>query len=62
MPAKPAINDKHQHEPPGNARPGTRRAAMEQGRRAVLRRQEKIRRFRGRFDWQGDLVAMRNEL
>lgn len=62
MPAKDAINDKHQQEPLGNATLRKGRAAMEQSRRAVLRRQEKIRCFRGRLDWQGNLDAMRNEL
>jgi hypothetical protein len=61
MPAKDAINDKQQ-EPPGNAKLKKRRAAVEQSRRAVLRRQEKISCFRGRLDWQGDLDAMRNGL
>lgn len=62
MPAKEAINDKHQQEPPGNAKLGKRCVAMERGRRAVLRRQEKIRCLRGRLDWQGDLDPMRNDL
>jgi len=61
MPAKEAINDTHQQEPPGIAKLRKRRAAMERSRRAVLRRQEKIRCFRGRLDWQGDLDAMRND-
>lgn len=60
MPAKDAINDKQQQKPPGNAALGKGRAAMEQSRRAVLRRQEKIRCLRGRLDGQGDLEAMRN--
>jgi len=61
MPAKEAITDKHQQEPPGIAKLRKRRAAMERSRRAVLGRQEKIRCFRGRLDWQGDLDAMRND-
>ena len=60
MPAKEAINDKPRQEPLANAMLRKTRAAMERSRRAVLRRQEKIRCFRGRLDWQGDLDAMRN--
>lgn len=39
----------------------TKREAVEEGLRTLLRlrRQEDIRRFRGRLDWQGDLDAMR---
>jgi len=39
----------------------TKREAVELGLRTVLRlrRQEEIRRFRGKLDWQGDLEAMR---
>ena len=39
----------------------TKREAVELGLRTLvrLRRQEEIRRFRGKFDWQGDLEAMR---
>jgi Arc/MetJ family transcription regulator len=39
----------------------TKREAVEQGLRTLLRlrRQEDIRRFRGKLDWQGDLDAMR---
>lgn len=61
MPVKKAINDQPRQEPSGNARLGKRPAAMERSRRVVLRRQAKIRCYRGRLDWQGDLDAMRNE-
>jgi Arc/MetJ family transcription regulator len=39
----------------------TKREAVEQGLRTLLRlrRQEEIRRYRGKLDWQGDLDAMR---
>jgi Arc/MetJ family transcription regulator len=39
----------------------TKRAAVELGLRTVLRlsRQARIRRLRGKLDWQGDLDAMR---
>jgi Arc/MetJ family transcription regulator len=39
----------------------TKREAVEQGLRTLLRlhQQEQIRRFRGKLDWQGDLDAMR---
>lgn len=39
----------------------TKREAVEAGLRTLLRlrRQEVIRRFRGKLDWQGDLDAMR---
>ncbi len=39
----------------------TKREAVELGLRTLLRlrRQEEIRRFRGKLDWQGDLDAMR---
>lgn len=39
----------------------TKREAVEEGLKALLRlsRQEEIRQFRGRLDWQGDLDAMR---
>lgn len=39
----------------------TKREAVEQGLRILLRlrQQEEIRRFRGKLDWQGDLDAMR---
>ena len=41
----------------------TKRAAVEQGLRTLLRlsRQSEIRRLRGKFDWQGDLNAMRSD-
>jgi Arc/MetJ family transcription regulator len=41
----------------------TKRAAVEHGLRTLLRlnRQAKIRRIRGKLDWQGDLNAMRND-
>ena len=41
----------------------TKREAVEQGLKTLLRlaRQEEIRSFRGRLDWQGDLEAMRRD-
>jgi Arc/MetJ family transcription regulator len=39
----------------------TKREAVEEGLRTILRlkKQEEIRRFRGKLDWQGDLDALR---
>jgi Arc/MetJ family transcription regulator len=39
------------------------REAVELGLRTIvrLRKQEKIRRFRGKLPWQGDLDAMRSD-
>jgi Arc/MetJ family transcription regulator len=39
----------------------TKREAVELGLRTLvrLRRQQEIRRFRGRLHWEGDLAAMR---
>ena len=41
----------------------TKREAVELGLRTVLRlrKQEEIRRFRGKLAWQGDLDAMRTD-
>ena len=41
----------------------TKREAVELGLRTVvrLRKQDEIRRFRGKLDWQGDLEAMRTD-
>ena len=41
----------------------TKRAAVEEGLRTLLRlrKQEGIRRLRGKLDWQGDLDAMRSD-
>jgi len=41
----------------------TKREAVEQGLRALLRlsRQAEIRRLRGKLEWQGDLNAMRSD-
>jgi Arc/MetJ family transcription regulator len=41
----------------------TKREAVELGLRTLLRLrgQEKIRRFRGKLPWQGDLEALRND-
>jgi Arc/MetJ family transcription regulator len=41
----------------------TKREAVELGLRTVvrLRKQEEIRRFRGKLNWQGDLDAMRSD-
>jgi Arc/MetJ family transcription regulator len=42
----------------------TKREAVELGLRTVvrLRKQEEIRRFRGKLNWQGDLDAMRSDI
>ena len=39
----------------------TKREAVELGLKTILRlrKQEQIKRFRGKLDWQGDLNAMR---
>ncbi|MCC6534528.1 MAG: type II toxin-antitoxin system VapB family antitoxin [Burkholderiales bacterium] len=41
----------------------TKREVVELGLRTLLklRQQERIRRFRGKLDWQGDLDAMRTD-
>jgi Arc/MetJ family transcription regulator len=41
----------------------TKREAVELGLRTVvrLRKQEEIRRYRGKLNWQGDLDAMRTD-
>ena len=41
----------------------TKREAVEEGLRTLLRlrKQEKIRRLRGKIDWRGDLDAMRSD-
>ena len=41
----------------------TKREAVELGLRTLLRlgKQEEIRRFRGKFAWEGDLEAMRSD-
>ena len=41
----------------------TKREAVELGLRTLLRlsRQVRIRRFRGKLEWQGDLEAMRTD-
>ena len=41
----------------------TKREAVEQGLRTLLRlrQQEEIRRFRGKLPWQGDLDVMRRD-
>jgi Arc/MetJ family transcription regulator len=41
----------------------TKREAVELGLRTVvrLRKQDEIRRFRGKLDWQGDLDEMRTD-
>ena len=41
----------------------TKREAVEEGLQTLLRlkRQEGIRRFRGKLDWHGDLDAMRRD-
>jgi Arc/MetJ family transcription regulator len=41
----------------------TKREAVELGLRTIvrLRKQEEIRRFRGKLNWQGDLYAMRTD-
>jgi Arc/MetJ family transcription regulator len=42
----------------------TKREAVEQGLRTLLRlkRQSQIRRLRGKLHWEGDLDAMRSDL
>lgn len=41
----------------------TKRAAVEEGLRTLLRlsKQAEIRKFRGKLTWQGDLAAMRTD-
>ena len=41
----------------------TKREAVEQGLRALIRlsRQERIRRYRGKLRWEGDLDEMRRD-
>ena len=41
----------------------TKREVVELGLRTIvrLRKQDEIRRFRGKLDWQGDLDAMRTD-
>jgi Arc/MetJ family transcription regulator len=41
----------------------TKREAVELGLRTIvrLRKQEEIRRFRGKLNWEGDLDAMRTD-
>jgi Arc/MetJ family transcription regulator len=41
----------------------TKREAVEEGLRTLLRlrRQEEIRKFRGKLPWKGDLDAMRTD-
>jgi Arc/MetJ family transcription regulator len=41
----------------------TKRAAVEEGLRTLLRlsRQSEIRRLRGKLEWRGDLDAMRTD-
>lgn len=41
----------------------TKREAVELGLRTLLRlrRQEEVKRFRGKLNWQGDLDAMRTD-
>jgi Arc/MetJ family transcription regulator len=41
----------------------TKREAVELGLRTIvrLRKQQEIRRFRGKLPWQGDLDAMRTD-
>jgi Arc/MetJ family transcription regulator len=41
----------------------TKREAVEQGLRTLLRlqKQAEIRRFRGKLEWKGDLNALRND-
>jgi Arc/MetJ family transcription regulator len=43
--------------------PKTKREAVEEGLRTLLRltRQAEIRRLRGKLDWRGDLNAMRSD-
>lgn len=41
----------------------TKREAVEMGLRTLLRltQQQELRRYRGKFNWVGDLDAMRND-
>lgn len=55
------IDDKLMHETLKLTGLKTKREAVELGLKTILRlkKQEQIKRFRGKFDWQGDLNAMR---
>ena len=57
------IDDKLMREPLRLTGLKTKREAVELGLRTVvrLRKQEEIRRFRGKLKWQGDLDAMRTD-
>ena len=41
----------------------TKREAVEQGLKALLKlkQQDQIRRYRGKFDWEGDLDELRSD-
>ena len=57
------IDDKLMKETLGLTGLRTKREAVELGLRTIvrLRKQEEIRRFRGKLKWQGDLKAMRTD-
>ncbi|MDR3055378.1 MAG: type II toxin-antitoxin system VapB family antitoxin [Zoogloeaceae bacterium] len=57
------IDDKRMDEGLRVAEPKTKREAERMELQTLLRlhRQEKIRRFRGKLDWQGNLNTMRQD-
>jgi len=57
------IDDELMKEPLRATGLKSKREAVESGLRALVRlkKQENIRRFRGKFKWQGDLNSMRND-
>ena len=57
------IDDKLMHDVLRATGLKTKREAVELGLRTLLRLrwQARIRRFRGKLDWQGDLAAMRRD-
>jgi hypothetical protein len=59
-PLRPFLSERSAH---GAWRGETKREAVELGLRTIVRprKQEEIRRFRGKLKWQGDLDAMRTD-
>jgi hypothetical protein len=57
------MNEKHVREALRSTARKADRDAVDQARQDSLRlkRQARIRRFRGKLDWQGDLDAMRSD-
>lgn len=57
------IDDKLMRETLRLTRLKTKREAVELGLRTLvrLRRQEQVRRFRGKLEWEGNLDAMRTD-